>query len=91
MTRRQTPAPANINLIKTSRGSWIAVEEIWEGNRLVSLNPMRTEEGDIAQRRERKLILAVAEKAEMLARLRRAEKKLRELTDGPPARVAATG
>lgn len=73
----------------------------WErrGGRLVGLNPMRTEEGAIMQRPERRKILDVAEKAEMMARLRRneqklreAEQRLREMNDGPPrSRIAATG
>ena len=95
MTRRMKPAPEDILLAKTTRGTWIACEEGWEDGQLVALRPMRRDpQGGIVQARERREILAEIERAVLNTRLRQAERRLTELERGPgPARgrYAATG
>ena len=102
MTRRMRPAPEDILLAKTTRGTWIACEEVWEDDQLVALRPMRADlpegPGGIVQARERREILAAIERAVLNTRLRQAERRLNELERGPgPApglargRYAATG
>ncbi len=99
MTRKMRPAPEDILLAKTTRGTWIACEEVWEDGQLVALRPMRRDpKGGIVQARERREILAEIERAVLNTRLRQAERRLTEMTTelerGPgPARgrYAATG
>ena len=95
MPRKMRGAPENILLAKTSRGTWIALEEVWDGDVLVKIVPMRQapEEG-ITQARERREILAEVERAVLNTQLRQAERRLRELERGPgvgAGRYAATG
>ena len=84
MTRRMRPAPTGVIAVKTTRGSWIALEEVWDsanGDRLIELRPLRLE-GDpeaIAQANERREIVAAVENAILRARLHEAETRLREL------------
>lgn len=84
MTRRMRPAPTGVIAVKTTRGSWIALEEIWDEDnedRLIELRPLRLE-GDpeaIAQARERRDIVGAVENAMLRARLHEAETRLREL------------
>ena len=82
-------------MVKTSRGTWVAVEEVWDGDRLLELRPMRFE-GDpesIAQARELREIVTAVEIARLRAQLREAEKRNRALTQmgSSTARYAAAG
>lgn len=97
MPRKMRAAPEGILLAKTTRGTWIACEEVWEEDQLVALRPMRRDPpGGIVQARERREILAEIERAVLNTRLRQAERRLNDndLERGPgPARgrYAATG
>lgn len=80
MTRKQKAAPEGITLIKTSRGSWIAIEEIWDGDTLTELRPMRAAHAaGILQARERREILLEVERAILNTKLREAERTIRTL------------
>ena len=93
MTRRMQPAPEGVMVAKTSRGRWIALEEIWDKNdpeRLLDVRPLRLE-GDpetICQTRERREIVTAVENAILRARLKEAETRLRELRGAAPERYA---
>jgi hypothetical protein len=64
--RRLTPPPVGVTPVKTSRGTWIAMYEIWEGNELVNLVPMRSGDGGpIIQARERREVIQIAERARL--------------------------
>ena len=90
MTQRIRPAPPGVIAVRTTHNTWIALEEIWDerGDRLIELRPLRLE-GDpeaIAQARERRDIVAAVEIAILNAKLREAEKRLRELRGQPEGR-----
>lgn len=82
MTRKMKAAPEGVNLIKTTHGTWIAVQEIWDGETLMDLQPMRFDPQDgIVQARERREILSEAEKAAMKAELAEAKRKLKQIRE----------
>ena len=90
MTRRMRPAPTGVIAVKTTRGSWIALEEVWDDGRLLELRPLRLE-GDpeaICQANERREIVTAVENAILRARLKEAETRLRELRGAAPERYA---
>lgn len=95
MPRRMTPAPANILLAKTTRGTWIALEEIWsEDGELLEVRAMRPSASEpISQEPERRSILARVENAFLKSKLREMERRLKDLTgDGSTVRrYANTG
>ena len=101
MPRRMTPAPANVAVFKTSRGSWVAVEEVWDGEQLMELHPLRSPGPDdgILQAHERREMLATVEYAALQAENRTLRKRLKDIEGrmaeriggGPEGRYAATG
>ena len=82
MPRKMKPAPEGVRLVSTSRGTWIAFWEEWEGDTLIDIHPMRpAPDGGITQARERREILAEVERtiAETeIRRLRQENRTLRE-------------
>ncbi len=81
MPRRMRPAPPNINLMKTTRGTWIAVEEIWDTDgRLLELRPMRSRDDDcILQADERRDMLEAVEQVILRRELEDARRELAQL------------
>lgn len=95
MPRKMRPAPENIMLASTSRGTWVALEEVWSAEgELLELRAMRSNAAEpIIQKRERREILARVENALLKSRLREMERRLNDLTNGGLSgqRYAATG
>lgn len=82
MPRRMKAAPLGVMLAKTTRGSWIAFWEEWEGDTLVEIHPMRFEpNGGITQARERREILAEVERTIQETEIRRLRARLKETED----------
>lgn len=82
MSRRLQPPPANMILVKTSRGTWIALLETWDGEELVDVSPMRTGHdggGAIVQKSERRGALAQLQIAQLNTELERAREEIRRL------------
>ena len=80
MPRKMKAAPPNVSLLKTTRNTWIAFREIWDGDILVDVHAMRLDDAQnsIAQESERRRMLEVAERAMLQTKLREEENKRRE-------------
>ena len=82
MPRRMKPAPENIILARTTHGSWIALQEVWEGDQLIEVRAMKRGPTDgITQARERREILAEVEHTIQESEIRRLRARLKESED----------
>jgi hypothetical protein len=55
------PTPPNVALVKTSHGTWVALDEEWSvSGELLALHPRRERDGaPILQKRERRQLLLI--------------------------------
>ena len=75
--------PAGIMIVKTSKKSWIALTERWEGDLLTDVIPMRAwDGGPIVQGSERRDVLQKIELAMAATRIQELEAALKRARSG---------
>lgn len=85
MPRKMKAPPDGISLWKTTRGSWIAVEEIWSAEGLlVELRPMRNrEDNSVIEMGERRDALAAVNEVLLRRELEEARRQLSRYSSAP--------